>query len=322
MTSGPRIISLLPSATEMICALGVSEQLVGVTHECDFPAIVRSKPAVVRNALPIESMTQRAIDNAVTERLRSGLGLYVLDIELIQKLRPDIIVTQSLCDVCAPSENEIAQLLASLEHRPRVIFQTPRTLGEILDCVDELGRELGRRAEAQRLIEDAQLRLSEIAFKVASTGSRPRVFCMEWSDPVYCSGHWVPEIVQLAGGHDWLGRQGTDSVRIKWGQVLDFAPEVLVFMPCGYDLDRTIAEAKQLTRLPGFRDLPACRQERVYAVDANAFFARPGPRVVEGAELMAHLLHPDVFASSGLDERFRPIECEVEARPREALWVN
>jgi iron complex transport system substrate-binding protein len=308
MTGMPRIISLLPSATEMICALGLADQLVGVTHECDFPLEVRDKPTVVRNALPIETMSEREIDEAVTERLRSGLGLYVLDIELIRKLRPDILITQSLCEVCAPSENEIAQLLACLEHRPKVLYQTPHRIAEVFDCLKELGRELGREAQANRISADAERRISNIAVKLAQVRRRPRVFCMEWLDPVYCSGHWVPEMVRLAGGDDLLGREGTDSVRTEWQKVRDWAPEVLVFMPCGYDLEQTLERARQLLTLPGFGDLPAARGGRVYAVHANAFFARPGPRVIAGAELMAHLIHPELFGWEGPRNAFRRIE--------------
>lgn len=322
MTTAPRIISLLPSATEMICALGLSDQLVGVTHECDFPPQVRSKPTVVRNALPIETMTERQIDDAVTDRLRSGLGLYVLDIELIQRLRPDIIVTQSLCEVCAPSQNEIAQLLPRLEHRPRVLYQSPHRISEVFECLKELGSELGRDEEARCLIADGERRLSAIATGVARVRHRPRVFCMEWLDPVYCSGHWVPEMVRLAGGEDLLGREGTDSVRIDWQQVLDWAPEVLVFMPCGYDLEKTLEQARRLTLLRGFHDLPAAREGCVYAVDANAFFARPGPRVVAGAQLMAHLLYPERFAWRRYKRAFAKVECTGQASSMKAMAVK
>jgi iron complex transport system substrate-binding protein len=307
MTTMPRIISLLPSATEMICALGLSDQLVGVTHECDYPPLVRNKPRVVHNALPIETMTEREIDEAVSERLRSGLGLYVLDMELIERLRPDIIVTQDLCEVCAPSEHEIAQLLAFLSFTPRILYQTPHRISEVLDNLDELGRETGREEQARALVADAHRRLERIAAAVAPARDRPRVFCMEWLDPIYCSGHWVPEMVRLGGGEDLLGREGADSVRVEWRQVVAWAPEVLVFMPCGYDLPRTLESASRLGELPGFDDLPAARTGRVHAVDANAFFARPGPRVVDGAELMAHLIHPELFGWEGGEGAYRSI---------------
>ena len=307
MTAQPRIISLLPSATEMICALGLFDQLVGVTHECDYPPQVRSRPKVVRNALPIETMTEREIDIAVTNRLREGLSLYILDHELIAKLQPDIIITQSLCEVCAPSHNEIAQLLSHINVKPRILFQSPHTIAEILDCVEVLGGETGRRQEARALIADAQRRLEAIARQVAPIEARPRVFCMEWLDPVYCSGHWVPEIVRLAGGFDALGREGTDSVRVEWQQVIDWAPEILVFMPCGYDLSAASERAAAMMALPGFLDLPAVRNDRIYAVDASSYFARPGPRVIDGAELMAHLLHPEQASWTAQPDAYQSI---------------
>lgn len=307
MMSGPRIISLLPSATEMVCALGLADQLVGVTHECDYPPLVQSKPKIVRNALPIETMSEREIDVAVTERLRAGLSLYLLDHELIAELRPDIIITQSLCEVCAPSHNEIAHLLEHLKTTPRILFQTPHTIAEVLDCLEALGEETGRKQQAKALVADARRRLDRIAEAVATIDERPRVFCMEWLDPVYCSGHWVPEMVRLAGGTDALGREGTDSVRMEWREVLEWAPEVLVFMPCGYDLSRAAERIPALTALPGFADLPAARSGRVYVVDASSYFARPGPRVVDGAELMAHLLHPDRIDWFGRKDAYRRI---------------
>ncbi|MDP8913258.1 MAG: cobalamin-binding protein [Pseudomonadota bacterium] len=279
----------------MAYALELGENLVGVTHECDFPAEARSKPAVVRNALPIETMTQREIDSAVADRLRQGLSLYELDAALIEELSPDLIITQSLCDVCAPSGNEIAKLLERLSKKPEILWMTPRNLSEIAENVDSLGAATGRQAEARTLLEQWRSRLEVVQERSALAAYRPRVFCMEWLDPVYCSGHWVPEMVRLAGGIDGLGREGGDSVRITWDQVLDWAPEVLVFMPCGYALQAATEQAAGLAALPGFGTVPAVRGGKVYAVDASAYFARPGPRVVEGTELLAHLIHPGLF---------------------------
>lgn len=294
MPPARRIVSLLPSATEMAFALGLSEQLVGVTHECDYPPQARARLAVVRNALPIESMTEREIDEAVAGRLRAGLSLYELDAALIDELAPDLIITQSLCDVCAPSGNEIARLLEQLRRTPDLLWMSPSNLAGIEQNILELGRAAGVEEEAARIVADGRGRLNAVA-KATAGLKKPRIFCMEWLDPVYCSGHWVPEMVRIAGGTDALGREGADSVRIDWQAVLDWAPEVLIFMPCGYRLDQALDRAPALRDLPGFFDLPATQQGRVFAVDANAYFARPGPRVVEGVELLAHLLHPERF---------------------------
>jgi iron complex transport system substrate-binding protein len=300
-----RIVSFLPSATEMVCALGLSDQLVGITHECDYPPEVKSKPVVVRNALPIETMTQREIDVAVTQRMRDGLSLYQVDEKLLQELTPDLILTQNLCQVCAPSGSEVSQLLKSLSKKPQILWLTPRSLAEIADNVRELGKATGRLEEAEELIKRGRARLEKVAAVTREISSRPRVFCMEWLDPVYCSGHWMPEMVRIAGGVDELSREGTDSVRIPWDDVLKWAPEVLIVTPCGFNLDKVVELAPQLYDYPGWADLPAVRQERVYAVDANSYFARPGPRVVEGTELLAHLIHPDLFSWEGSEGAYR-----------------
>jgi iron complex transport system substrate-binding protein len=317
MSAAPRIVSLLPSASEMVCALGLGDQLVGVTHECDYPAMARSKPAVVRNALALGTMSQGEIDAAVTTRLRDGLSLYELDTDLIEALSPDLIITQSLCDVCAPSGNDIAALLRHLTKTPEILWMTPHSLAEIDDNLRDLGRATGRLRRAERLIARGRARLDAVEAATSSIGRHPRVFCMEWLDPVYCCGHWVPEMVRIAGGSDALGRLGGDSVRVGWDEVLDWAPEVLVVMPCGYDLDAALQRTPALTDRPGFRDLPAARDGRVYVVDANSYFARPGPRVVDGVELMAHLIHPDRFGWSGPVDAYRRLGARVnEASPR------
>ncbi len=303
-----RIVSFLPSATEMICALGLTDRLAGVTHECDFPPEVRDKPIVVHSALAIDAMSQSEVDAAIAERLRQGLSLYQVDERVLRRIAPDLIVTQDLCQVCAPSGNEVAQVLASLPTEPKILWLTPKSLEQIFENLRELGAATDRRQQAEEIIADARARLERIAARTARLPVRPRVFCMEWIDPVYCSGHWVPEMVEIAGGIDELGREGADSVRIPWREVLHWAPEVLIVMPCGCELAKAAEQARQLFGYPGAFELPAVRDGRVYAVDANSYFARPGPRVVEGTELLAHLLHPEVFAWSGPADAFCNLE--------------
>jgi iron complex transport system substrate-binding protein len=299
MAGAQRIVSFLPSATEMTCALGLSDRLVGITHECDYPSGIKDKPIVVRGVLPTEQMTQQEIDSAVAERLRNGLSLYQVDESLMRDIAPDLILTQDLCQVCAPSGNEVSQLLKSLPSKPQVLWLTPKSLEQIFDNLRELGEATNRLPEAEVLIAASRARLETIAAVTRRISYRPRVFCMEWIDPVYCSGHWVPEMVRLAGGIDELAREEAYSARISWEDVLRWAPEVLVVMPCGLDLRKTAAQARQLLAYPGWSDLPAVRAGRVYAVDANAYFARPGPRLVEGTELLAHILHPHLFDWNG-----------------------
>jgi iron complex transport system substrate-binding protein len=303
-----RIVSFLPSATEMICALGLGDLLLGVTHECDYPPEIMDKPIVVRNVLPIESMSQSEIDLAVTQRLRDGLSLYRVDEALMQEIAPDLILTQDLCQVCAPSGNEVSQLLKTLPSKPQILWLTPKSLEQIFDNLRDLGEATGRSHIAETLIAEGRARLEKIDAVTRTALPRPRVFCMEWMDPVYCCGHWVPEMVRIAGGIDKLGREGTDSVRIQWTDVLQWKPEVLIVMPCGFGLEKAAEQAQQLSTYPGWADLPAVRDSRVYAVDANSYFARPGPRIVEGTELLAHLLHPDLVEWNGPVGAFRNLE--------------
>ena len=311
MVAAQRIVSFLPSATEMIYALGLGDRLMGVTHECDYPPEVAGKPIVVRNALPLESMSLSEIDSAVTERLRNGLSLYRVDEVLMREISPDLILTQDLCQVCAPSGNEVSQLLKVLSPKPEILWLTPKSLEQIFANLLDLGKATGRLQRAEELIVAGRTRLEKVAARTRLASSRPRVFCMEWVDPVYCCGHWVPEMVGIAGGNDELGRKGGDSVRIRWKDVLQWRPEVVIVMPCGCDLAKAADQARQLSAYPGWVDLPAVRENRVHAVDANSYFARPGPRVVEGTELLAHLLHPNLFEWKGPAGALTRVRCPL-----------
>jgi iron complex transport system substrate-binding protein len=308
MKTSQQIVSFLPSATEIACALGLTNQLVGITHECDYPVEIEGKPIVVRSALPIETMSQREIDVAVAERMRAGHSLYQVDERLLQELAPDLILTQDLCQVCAPSGTEVSQALNLLPKKPRILWLTPNSLEEIFANVRELGEATGRAREADELVANGRARLEKIAARTSKLSHRPRVFCMEWLDPVYCSGHWVPEMVALAGGEDALSREGQDSVRVSWDDVVKWAPEVLIITPCGLNLEKSFEQARQLVRYPGWSDLPAVREGQAYAVDANSFFARPGPRVVDGTELLAHLIHPDLFEWNGCATAYQRLD--------------
>jgi iron complex transport system substrate-binding protein len=299
-----RIVSFLPSATEMVYALGLGDALVAVTHECDYPPEVKSKPIVVRNVLPIETMSQSQIDQAVAERIRSGDSLYQIDERMLKQLAPDLILTQNLCQVCAPSGNEVSQVLQTLEKRPEILWLTPKSVDEIFENLSELGAATGREEQARLIIQDCRARIDRLTRLVTETTYRPRVFCMEWLDPVYACGHWVPELVRMAGGVDELGCDGGDSVRVSWEEISEWAPEVLVIMPCGFNLQQTMKQIWNVfgrysttkpDGLPAFLNLPAVRSGRVYAVDANSYFARPGPRVIEGAELLAQIIQPELF---------------------------
>ena len=312
-----RIVSFLPSATEIAYALGLGDQLVGITHECDYPPEAKGKPIVVRNVLPIESMSQAEIDQAVSERMRQGLSLYQIDEHLLQQLSPELILTQNLCQVCAPSGNEVSHVLKALPNTPQVLWLTPQSIGEIFENVRDLGVATGKDVEAQKLIADCHSRLADLSARTSKVTRRPRVFCMEWLDPVYASGHWVPELVKIAGGIDELGREKGESIRISWEQIEEWQPEVLVLMPCGFNLQQTMKQVWDVfgpyarPRNSRFFDLPAVKANRVYAVDANSFFARPGPRVVEGAELLSHIIHPELFGSEKFSDYFRKVDIDL-----------
>ena len=303
----PRLVSFLPAATEMAFALGFGHHLLGVSHECDFPAAAKTKPVVVRPALPLETMSLREIDVAVAERIGSGQSLYQVDENLLRELKPDVILTQNLCQVCAPSGNELTAALKALELKPEIVWMSPHSIEEIFGNIRELGRAIGRSDEAGVIIDSARARLRRVADITRNTTRRPRVFCLEWVDPYYCCGHWVPEMIEIAGGRDALGGPGADSVRTAWSDIAAWAPETLIVSPCGFGVEKAVEQTKQLLRQPGWSDLPAVRSGQVFAVDANAYFARPGPRVVDGVELLAHLFHPELCEWRGPENAFQRV---------------
>ena len=245
-------------------------------------------PIVSKPALDLSGMTQGEIDVAVSARLRSGDSLYMVDESLLRELAPDVILTQDLCQVCAPSGNELSRALGSLPSNPNVVYLTPRTLAEIDENIVAVGEAIGRAAEARALVANNRVRVDRFRASSSMGRARRRVAFLEWTDPLFCAGHWVPEMIELAGGDDPLGRPGGDSVRISWDDVLAWKPEVVVVAPCGFGF----AEAERMAH-----ELPAIPGARICPVDANAFFARPGPRYVDGIELLARLFHPMLNAA-------------------------
>ena len=280
-----RIVSFLPAATEIVCAIGAGEDLVGRSHECDFPSHVQQLPVVSRPSLPVDELTQGEIDSAVSAQLASGASLYLVDEVLLNDLAPDVVLTQDLCQVCAPSGTELTRALRELSSKPDVLWLTPRNIGEIEQNVRDIGRVTGRDREADALIADSRARIDAVKQSVEGAPRR-RVVFLEWTDPAFCAGHWVPEMVALAGGIDPLGQAGGDSVRMSWQDVVDAKPDILIVAPCGYGLSASEDAARSLPTIPG---------TTVFAVDANAYFARPGPRIAEGVELLASLFHPERF---------------------------
>lgn len=280
-----RIVSFLPAATEIAYALGAGNEIVGRSHECDYPVDALRLPVVSKPALAIDAMNQGEIDAAVSSQLANGESLYRVDEILLRDLAPDVVFTQDLCQVCAPSGTELTRALRELPSKPEVLWLTPRTLEEIEQNILDIGRVTGRLLEAENLIDDNRERIGKVKAAVAQARRR-RVAFLEWTDPLFCAGHWVPEMIAIAGGIDPLGHPGGDSRRITWDSIAVGNPEIIVAAPCGYGLAQSQASAMKL---------PPDRSARVVAVDANAYFARPGPRVAEGIELLAHLFHPDLF---------------------------
>jgi iron complex transport system substrate-binding protein len=289
----PRIVSLLPSATEIICALGLEDQLVGVTHECDYPPSVRALPKVTRTLIPVDASSSE-IDGLVRDKLGGQSALYTLDMEALERLSPDLIVTQALCDVCAVAEAEVRDAACKLPSGPRVLNLEPETLDEVLACFRDVAAAVGDERLADGVLAKLRARIDAVASRGRRTRGCPRVALLEWLDPPFSTGHWNPELVRLAGGEDRLGRQGEKSVTLEWEQVTAWQPAVVVISCCGFTAERTMQEIGVLHGVPGWDDIPAVRDGRVYVTDGSSYFSRPGPRLVDSLELLAHVIHPEV----------------------------
>ena len=281
----------------MVHFAGAKDALVGVTHECDFPAGVERLPKLTSSRISGHEMTSAEIDAAIGDLLTDEESIYALDAGLLAELAPDLVLTQGLCDVCAVSTNLVEGAVAGLEKRPEVLSLNPTSLDEVLDDAVRIGEALGRETETRARVAALRERLARVEHAVAGP-PRPRVGSIEWLDPPFSAGHWVPEMVALAGGEEIFAGPGERSVRLAWEAVFEADPDVLVLMPCGFDADRTMREAGALPELPGWSELSAVGDGRVWVVDANSFFSRPAPRLVEGVEILARILHPRAFAEA------------------------
>lgn len=297
--SASRICSLLPSATEIVCALGLEDRLVGVTHECDYPAAVVDKPRVTSSVIDAGGMSGRDIDEAVRASLAEESTIYRLDRDLLEELAPDLILTQELCDVCAVSSDHVKTAVDSLSGSPRVVSLEPRTLAQVLDSILHVGRCAGALQAAIALTDSLRDRLRAVARAVAGR-SPVRVLTLEWIDPPFVGGHWVPDMVALAGGEDVLGRAGAPSREVDWDEVARASPDLVVAMPCGFGLERAAEELDRAPLPAQWYRLPAVRSGAVYVVDGSSYFNRPGPRLVDGVEILASILHPDVYSGAPL----------------------
>lgn len=291
----PRVVSLIASATEIVCALGFEDSLVGRSHECDYPPSVLRLPAV--SAPKVDpSAPSGEIDRQVRSLVQSGLSVYAIDAELLDALEPDVIVTQSHCEVCAVSLRDVERALCSwLRRCPQVVSLEPNCLADVRSDIEKVALALGAADRGAELLATMDRRIGEMSDRLRQLSDRPRVACVEWVEPLMAAGNWVPELIERAGGTDVLGTAGRHSPTLSREALVASAPEVVVLMPCGYDLERTCAELPLLAAWPGWADLPAVRAGRVFAADGNQFFNRPGPRLVESLEILAEILHPEAF---------------------------
>lgn len=290
-----RIVSLLPAATEIAAALGLVDEIVGVSHECDYPAEANQRPRVTYCPIRHIDLTSRGVDESVRRALRENGTIYTIDEPLLRQLGPHVILTQKLCDVCAIGYGTVAQLAETLPGSPRVVNLEPSSLSDIFNDIQRVAQACGVPERADEVIAKLSARVEVVRDRAAQTARRPRCFFMEWVDPPFCSGHWGPELVEIAGGQDPLGRKYQPSVQIDWNAVLNARPEVIVLALCGYGVDLAQRDYELLRQFPGFDSIPASRRGQTYLVDARAYFARPSPRIVDSLEMLAGILHPEEF---------------------------
>jgi iron complex transport system substrate-binding protein len=301
-----RIVSLLPSATEILFALGFDKEVVGVSHECDFPAQARSKRVVIHSRLPHDAPPAE-IDRLVREYVSRGESLYSVDAEALAELAPDLIITQDLCQVCAASPDDLAATLALFPQPPEVLCLNPQDLGDVWRDILWVGEATCREHEAEALLKKIGTRLGELECQLEGIEHRPRVAILEWLEPFYVAGHWVPEMIEVAGGKDALGRKRTPSYRVSAEDVIDAAPEILLIAQCGYSAQQARDEYRAMSFPEEWSAIPAMRDSRVYALDASGYFSRPGPRLISGIEALAKTLHPEVVVSPEAESVALPI---------------
>jgi len=307
-----RVVSLLPAATEIVAALGMTERLVGISHECDHPADVVDRPRVTHCPIHGNHLESAAADRWVSEALRTTGTLYTMDEPLMRRLRPDVIITQRLCDVCAVGYDSVTSFAATLPGPPRVVNLEPSSLGDILEDIRRVARALEVAERGDSLVEALEARIEAVRSRVRGA-TRPRSVLLEWIAPPFSTGHWGPELVEIAGGDEVLGKPGQDAARISWEAVTAAAPAVLVLACCGYDVGRTLADLPLLRALPGWGRLPAVETGEVWIVDGSAYVSRPGPRIVDSLEIMAAILHPDRCRAELPGDAFRRIPPEALA---------
>ena len=295
-----RIVSFLPSSTEILCELGMEAHITGVTHECNYPDTARKKPRVVNAAIDSSAMSSKEIDGQITKLSRTGGEIYILDRKALRKAMPDLIIAQGVCKVCAPHTTEIERAFDILGYKPEVLVLDPHDLHDILENIHDIARKVNKSEEGLRVVTKLRQRIRRVEMEVAQNLQhkvrRPRIICIEWIDPLFVAGHWIPGMVEIAGGINGLSTQGEPSRRITLGEISQYQPDKIVLMPCGLDVERTCKEMSALDGNSAWKELDAVKRGEVYVVNANAYFSKPGPRIVMGLEILAKIIDPVVLA--------------------------
>lgn len=291
--SSERIVSFLPSATEVLYQIGAGDQIFGVTHECKFPESAKRKPKVINSSFDPAKMNSKEIDNKIVELMQSGRDIYVIDDRILKEAKPDLIVAQGVCEVCSPFTKEIKRAISILDYKPDVLILDPHDLDDILISIMDVAERVGRIKEGRKLIVSLQNRIDSI--RIRPKENKPKVLCIEWIDPFFTAGHWIPQMVEIAGGINGLGSYGKPSYRIGIDEIIKFDPDKIILMPCGFDIDRTLIEFKQAKISNDWKSLQAVQNNEIFAVDAGAYFSKPSPRTITGLEILAKIIHPDKF---------------------------
>lgn len=288
-----RIVSFLPSATEMLYELGVGDQIVGVTHECNFPDDAKTKPRVIHSSFEPHNMDSGEIDKKIIDLMRTASDIYVVDEQVLKNVNPDLIVAQGLCEVCSPFTKEINRAVSILKNKPQVIILDPHNLNDILTNILEIAKNINKTNEAQSLISSLQKRIDYVKNKPKI--SKPKVLCVEWLDPLFTSGHWIPQMVEMAGGINGISMTGESSRKMKLEEVTKFDPDIIVLMPCGFGINRILEEYQKLAKTKEWKSIRAIQNGNVYAVDANSYFSKPSLRTITGLEILAKIINLETF---------------------------
>ena len=301
-----RIVSFLPSATEILYELGVGDKIVGVTHECNYPEQAKSKPRVIHSSFDPDTMSSQEINNKVVDLMHSGKDIYILDDEILKKANPDLIVAQGICEVCSPYTKEISRAVTILDNKPEVLILEPRNLQDILQNILDVANKVSKEKEGQSFVDSLKKRITQVQAKPKT--SKPKVLCIEWLDPLFTAGHWVPQLVEMAGGINGISSTGDQSRKMEIDETIKFDADIIILMPCGFDIKRTILEYEKLANNVSWKSLAAVQNGQVYAVNANEYFSKPGPRTVTGLEILAKIIQPKTYADLKIpDDSFQKI---------------